>query len=194
MDYCPPRPPACPTSFRVCRRNHFRLGLVAGGGFDDGVCIGDGAGGGPRKRTPPIAACTLGRPMPWAPDRRSRRLYPPGRPVRRAVCPRSSGEDNSHRRLRKHTRPTAVCNRWPHAKKAPAVAVTRRYTDSAWAPLGGLPVLRPGVMSFCAGLPGEVACSCGPIAGGILRPSNFWTSAWIRHDRAVEIRKQKTPM
>lgn len=126
----PPRPPACPTPFPVCRRNHFRLGLVVGDGFGDrGVCIGDGADADPRKRTPPIAACTLGRPMPpTTQDRRSLRLYP-GCPVRRAVCPRSPGEDNSHCRLRKHTRPNAVCNRWRHAKTAPAVAATHRYND-----------------------------------------------------------------
>jgi len=98
---CLPRPPAptpaCPTSSHVCRRNRFRLGLVVvvvddgGGGFDDGVCVGVvgyGASGDPRKRTPPIAACTLGRPNPSAPDSRRRRLLP-GCPVRRAVCPRS---------------------------------------------------------------------------------------------------------
>jgi len=199
---CPPRPhappPACRPSSRVYRRNRCRLGLVVvvggGGGFDDGVCcvgvVGDGAGGDPRKRTPPIAACTLGRPTPLAPDRLRRRL-PPGCPVRRAVCPRSWEADNSRRRLRKRTRPAAVCNRWPHATTAPAVAATRRCNESAWARLAGLPAPRPGVVSFCDGVPGAVACNCGPTAGGSLRPSNLWTPFWTRRDRAVNNKKHR---
>lgn len=183
---CPPRPPACPTWVPVCRRNHCRLGLVVGGDFDDGVCVGVGVGVGDgdlRRRTPPIAACTPCRPTPSAPDRRRRRL-PPGYPVRRAVCPRNSEADNSHRRPRKRKRPTAVCNRWPLATTAPLVAATRRCNDFVWARLGVLPVMGPGVVSFCAGLPDAVVCSCGPTAGGSLRPSNFWAPVWIRRDRA----------
>jgi len=166
---------------------------VVGGDFGDGVCVADGEGGDPRKRTPRIAACTLGRPMPSAPDRRRRRLLP-GCPVRRAVYPRSSEADNSHRRLRKRTRPTAVYNRWPHATTALVAEVTRRCNDSAWAQLGVLPVMRPGVVSFCAGLPEPVACSCGPTAGDSLQTSNFWAPVWIRRDRAVEIRKQNNKL
>jgi len=198
---CPPRPhappPACPTSSRVCRRNRCLLGLVVvvgDGGFDDGVCcvgvVGDGAGSDPRKRTPPIAACTLGRPMTSAPDRLRRRLSPEC-PVRRAVCPRSWEADNSRRRLRKRTRPAASCNRWPHATTAPAVAATRRCNESAWARRGGLPLQQPDVVSFCDGVPAAVACSCGPTAGGSLRPSNLWTPFWTRRDRAVEIQKHR---
>lgn len=198
---CPPRPPApppaCPQSSRVCRRNRCRLGLVVGGGgdFDDGVCVGVvgyGAGGDPRKRTPPIAACTLGQPNPSEPDCRRRRLLPEC-PVRRAICPRSWEADNSRRRLRKRTRPTAVCNLWPHAT-TPAVAATHRCNDSAWAQLEGLLVSGRDVVSFCDGFPGAVACSCGPTVGGNLQPSNLWTPVWTHRDRAVEIRKQKTPI
>lgn len=192
------RPTACPTSLPVYFRNRCRLGLLAvvvgGDGFGrDGVCavvVGDGSVGDPRNRTPPTAACTLGRQTPSAADRRLRRRrnrrLPPGCPVRRAVCPRNLLEaDNSHRRLRKRTRPTAVCNRWRETK-VPPVAATRRCNDSAWARLEELP--RPGAVSFCAVLRVAVGGSCGLTAES-LRLNNFSAPIWIRRDRAVKIRK-----
>jgi len=69
----------------------------------------------------------------------------------------------------------------------PAVAATHRYNDSAWARLVGLLVSGPGVVSFCDGFPGVVACNCGPTVGGNLQPSNLWTPVWTHRDRAVEI-------